>query len=138
MFSMGIIFKGIYTTISMSENQMNKQNKLTFIAVLILGINLLCYFIFDLSLLNFVKFFSISIFLYWSIMLLIEFHSINKKNHFLNCFIIAISIVSFCELVKEFISFDAISNFIFIFFLYESLMVLFLFYYIKIGIKKND
>ena len=136
MFSMGVILKGIYTTISMSQDKMFKQNFLTFISVLILSVNLLSYYIFDLTLFSFVKSFSISIFLFWSIMLLIEFNSLGKKNHFLICFIIAISIVGFCEIIKQFILLDAINNFIFISFLYESLMALFLFYYVKIGIKK--
>jgi O-antigen/teichoic acid export membrane protein len=136
MFSMGIVLKGIYTTISMSEDKMNKQNALTLISILILGLNILIYFIYDISLLNFVKFFSISIFLYWSIMLTKEFYSFNSKNPFLIYITLSISIVGFCEIVRQFAVIDPINNFFLITFLYEFLMGLLLFYYIKIGIKK--
>ena len=136
MFSMGIVLKGIYTTISMSEDKMNKQNALTLISILILGLNILIYFIYDIPLLNFVKFFSISIFLYWSIMLTKEFYSFNSKNPFLIYITLSISIVGFCEIVRQFAVMDAINNFFLITFMYEFLMGLVLFYYIKIGIKK--
>ena len=137
MFSMGIVLKGIYTTISMSEDKMNKQNGLTFGAILVLGLNLLAYFILDLSLLYFVKFFSISIFLYWGLLLIKELYCYDKRNLFLLYFIVSVAAVSFCEIVKQFIASDTFSNILVISLLFESLMTILLFYYIKIGIRKK-
>ena len=136
IFSTGLIFKGIYTTISLVEDKMNTQNLLTGGSIIIMCIDIFLYYLFDITLLNFVILLSFSIFLYWSFLLCFKLYSINKNNQFLKFFAISILILGFCEVISQLINLRGISSFIFISFLFEGLMISVLYYYFKFSLKK--
>ena len=136
LFSMGLIFKGIYTTILMSENKMKKMNIFTSISIFILFINLFIFYIFNLSLMMFVKLFSGSIFVFWAILLCVEFHVFHRTNQFLKYLIVSIIIVQISDFLGHFIIRNSFSSFIIVALFFEALMILILLSYFKVSLKK--
>jgi teichuronic acid exporter len=137
IFSTGLVLKGIYSTISLVEDRMNMQNLLTGISIILMCIDIFIYFYFDISLLNFVILLSLTIFLYWSLLLIIKLYPLDKRDMFLNFFLISLSILGFCEILNHLINLKGLSSFLLIAFIYEGLMA-FLLYYIYKLYKKNS
>jgi O-antigen/teichoic acid export membrane protein len=130
IFSTGIIAKGIYTTISMTENKMKRQNNFTAISIFMLIINLIIFRYFHLSLLWFVILFSLSTLIFWMALLSYELHNHNRSSAFVGYVTLAVLVLIMLDYIKFILFSDLLFSLIFTIAIYEAiiltLMIIFL------------
>ena len=132
LFSMGITLKGVLNTIAMSQNILKKQNQLTAISIFLSIVVLLLYYYIEFSLFFLVQLLSFTIFIYWSSVFLLKFKLISIKNYVSYYYAGSIIIVVFCEVLNRL---NFINNSLLISIIFEILMSLVLFHFIKVEMK---
>ena len=136
IFSMGIVFKGIYTVIMMSEDKVNKINVFSSLSILILFIQLISFYLLEYSLLNFIIIFSGSIFTMWVIVLCIELKSITQDFQFTNYFFLCLIITILLRYVSEKVLLNVSSvNTIILAGTFELSLIIILYIYYKNNIR---
>lgn len=83
LFAIGMVFKGIYTIISMSENNMRVQNKRVLGSLALLFFLLALTYYLSFSAYLFIIIFSITFILYWGTFLTKELKRLNAVNNFI-------------------------------------------------------
>ena len=136
--STGITLKGIYITISMSENNMKKQNILTFYGLMILFMSIIITYLFSLSLYIFIITFSLSIFLFWLVTLYYELKIHNKNSMFIKYVFFIYSIIFILLYLRYFVLANSIEEAVILCTTFITMLLLISYhYYIKFIKEKN-
>lgn len=131
MFGMGMVFKGLYTFMSMSENKMKIQNITVALSLVVFFLIAIFTYVTELKISEFVILYSLTFFIYWLIGLFYGLYKNGSTNKYLLQTVIFVFILIMSLLqVKEYLA-DNIFSFYIIVGSYLSILIMTIFYRYK-------
>ena len=137
LFAMGMVYKGIFTIITMSEDNMKYQNKLFFNYAILFFITVFIMYWIDTREYYYIIILSLEMFIYWFFFLNKEIIKISRSYKMNIDILFLFILIILLYLLKGFMEFSLIIECIFIFILFELSLIIYIHINFKYLINKR-